>query len=91
MDVVEQILKYLDLGAAQQVRRTRKRPFRKAYTQQVRRIRKRPFRKAYMARGMGKIRMQDFEFVRDALGHPSPTTMEIIQKTKVIEGMPKFA
>ena len=35
--------------------------------------------------------MQDFEFVHDALGHPSPTTMEIIQKMNVIEGMAKFA
>ena len=38
MNVVEQILKHLDLGEAHKVRRTRKRPFRKAY----------------MARGMGR-------------------------------------
>ena len=75
MNVVDQLLKDLDLGAAQKVRR----------------IRRRPFRKAYMARGMGSKRMHDFDFVHDALGHPSPTTMEIIQKMNVIDGMPKFA
>ena len=75
MNVVEQILKHLDLGEAQKIRRTRKRPFRKVY----------------MARGMGRKRIQDFELAHEALGHPSPTTMETIQKMGVIEGMPKFA
>ena len=75
MNVIDMILEPVVLGAAQKVRRTHKRPFRKAY----------------MSRGMGRKRMQDFEFVHDALGHPSPTTMEIIQKMKVIDGMTKFA
>ena len=74
MNVVEQILKHLDLGEAQKVRRTRKRPFRKAY----------------MARDMGRKQMQDFEFGHGSLGHPSPTAMEIIQKMEMIEGKPKL-
>ena len=74
MNVVDELLKHLEFGTAKKAA-----PYHR-----------RPFRKAYLARGMGKNRMQDFEFVHNALGHPSPTTMKIIQKMNVIEGMTKF-
>ena len=74
MNVVDAILSYLDLDEAQ----NEKRPYGK------------PYKRAYLARGMGRKRIQDFDFCHEALSHPSPTTMQIIHRDEVIEGMPKF-
>ena len=43
-----------------------------------------------VARGMGPKRLHNGLFIHGALGHQSPTTMELIYRHKVIEDMPKL-